>query len=230
MFEGFSPETADFLWGIRMNNDREWFQAHKQEYTHCLYEPMKELGQALFEPFRDQPGRILKVSRIYRDARLHHPQPYKESLWICIRRDVQWWAEEPCLFFEITPEGVEYGMVFWKPKAAVMEALRRQVTARPGEFLALVEQAQRAVGEPVTAQTYKRPRPCPSQELERFYQWKENICCTRKEPFGDGVFSGELARRVRQTLVELAPLTDYLCGLVSRCGATGEQEEYHGGI
>ena len=25
MFEGFSPETFDFLWGIRMNNNREWF-------------------------------------------------------------------------------------------------------------------------------------------------------------------------------------------------------------
>ena len=24
MFTGFSPETVDFLWGIRMNNNREW--------------------------------------------------------------------------------------------------------------------------------------------------------------------------------------------------------------
>ena len=28
-FTGFSPETIDFLWGIRMNNNREWFLAHK---------------------------------------------------------------------------------------------------------------------------------------------------------------------------------------------------------
>lgn len=230
MFNGFYPQTADFLWGIRMNNDRQWFQAHKNDYTQYLYEPMKALGQELFQPFQDQPGRILKVSRIYRDARLHHPQPYKESLWICIRRDVQWWAEEPCLFFEITPEGVEYGMVFWKPKAAVMEGLRRQITAQPERFRALVEQAEEAVGEPVTAQTYKRPRPCPDEELERFYQWKDNICCTRKEPFGDGVFSGELAQRVRQTLVRLTPLVDYLSELVSRNEAPSEQEGYHGGI
>ncbi len=25
MFHGFSPETMDFLWGIRMNNERDWF-------------------------------------------------------------------------------------------------------------------------------------------------------------------------------------------------------------
>ena len=31
MFEGFSPETVDFLWGIRLNNNREWFLAHKKD-------------------------------------------------------------------------------------------------------------------------------------------------------------------------------------------------------
>ena len=29
MFAGYSPETIDFLWGIRMNNNREWFTEHK---------------------------------------------------------------------------------------------------------------------------------------------------------------------------------------------------------
>jgi uncharacterized protein (DUF2461 family) len=44
MFEGISPETVDFLWGIRMNNNREWFMAHKHDYVKKLYEPMKALG------------------------------------------------------------------------------------------------------------------------------------------------------------------------------------------
>lgn len=29
MFTGFTPETIDFLWGIRMNNNRDWFLEHK---------------------------------------------------------------------------------------------------------------------------------------------------------------------------------------------------------
>ena len=89
MFQGFTPETIDFLWGIRMNNNRDWFLEHKKQYTSTLYEPMKELGKALFEPFLDKPGNIYKVSRIYRDQRMHPPEPYKESLWICIRQDVE---------------------------------------------------------------------------------------------------------------------------------------------
>ena len=46
MFTGFSPETVDFLWGIRMNNNRDWFLAHKKQYVDSLYEPMKALGAA----------------------------------------------------------------------------------------------------------------------------------------------------------------------------------------
>ena len=86
MFTGFSPETVDFLWGIRMNNNRDWFTANKKQYTDYLYQPMKELGKELFQPFLDRPGNILKVSRIYRDARMHPPEPYKESLWIVYYR------------------------------------------------------------------------------------------------------------------------------------------------
>ena len=29
-FAGFSPETFDFLWGIRLNNNKEWFAEHKK--------------------------------------------------------------------------------------------------------------------------------------------------------------------------------------------------------
>ena len=37
MFTGYSSETLDFLWGIRLNNDRAWFTAHKQAYMQHLY-------------------------------------------------------------------------------------------------------------------------------------------------------------------------------------------------
>ena len=101
MFHGFSPETMDFLWGIRMNNERDWFLAHKHAYTQYLYEPMKALGNEVFQPFQEVPGLELKVSRIYRDARMHPATPYKESLWFCIRRHVEIWGQHPALFFEL---------------------------------------------------------------------------------------------------------------------------------
>lgn len=39
MFQGFSQQTNDFLWGIRFNNERSWFEAHKQEYLDYVQSP-----------------------------------------------------------------------------------------------------------------------------------------------------------------------------------------------
>ena len=209
MFTGFTPETVDFLWGIRMNNNRDWFLDHKKQYTATLYEPMKALGQELFRPFLDKPGNLLKVSRIYRDARMHPPEPYKESLWICIRQDVEWWAENPCLYFEINPEGVDYGFFIWRPRTATMEDFRRQITAKPDEFLELIRSTEEAVGMEITAELYKRPKPCENPDLQRFFYWKGQIGCTRHEDFSEATFGPELGIRVREYFEQLIPLYDY---------------------
>ena len=209
MFEGFSPETVDFLWGIRMNNNRDWFLAHKQDYVNFLYEPMKVLGKELFRPFTDKPGNLLKVSRIYRDARLHHPLPYKESLWICIRQDVAWWAENPCLYFEIRPEGVTYGFCLWRPRTTTMEALRKHWAAKPDEFLELIAQTQAATGIPVTADLYKRPKEAPIPALAPFYAWRGDIGCTVTEAVSEDLFGPGLGERACAFIEKLIPLYDY---------------------
>ena len=209
MFTGFTPETIDFLWGIRMNNNKEWFTANKKQYTDFLYHPMKELGKELFEPFLDKPGNLLKVSRIYRDARMHPPEPYKESLWICIRQDVEWWAENPCLYFEVNPDGVHYGFFIWKMRTSAMEDFRRHITAYPDEFLELIRSTEETVGQPVTAHLYKRPKPTDNPDLAPYFAWKEHIACVRSIEPGPGMFGPELKQEVADFFEKLTPLYEY---------------------
>ena len=209
MFTGFTPETVDFLWGIRMNNNRDWFLSHKQQYIDTLYEPMKALGKELFQPFMDKPGNILKVSRIYRDARLHHPDPYKESLWICIRQDVEWWAENPCLYFDIRPEGISYGFSLWRPRVSKMEDFRQAITAQPDEFLSLIAETEKKTGIPVTADLYKRPKPTENPDLAPYFAWKCNLSCARDEAFSPETFGPQLGQRALELFCQLIPLYDY---------------------
>ena len=42
MFTGFTDATVDFLWGIRFNNERPWFEAHKE--TKRALPPHEGLG------------------------------------------------------------------------------------------------------------------------------------------------------------------------------------------
>ena len=209
MFTGFTPETMDFLWGIRMNNNRDWFTQHKGDYVRTLYEPMKELGQAVFQPFLERPGNLLKVSRIYRDARMHPPTPYKESLWLCIRRDVDWWAENPCLYFELNPEGANYGFFYWKPRTSMLEDFRRNISAKPDDFLKLISGTEAAVGQPVTAECYKRPKPADNPALIPYFAWKGQIGCTREIAPGDRLFGSQLEEEVSGFFEALTPLYEY---------------------
>ena len=209
MFEGFSPKTVDFLWGIRLNNNREWFLQNKQNYVHYLYEPMKALGWELFQPFVESPGTLLKVSRIYRDARLHHPLPYKESLWLCIRQDVDWWAENPCLFLEINPEGIDYGFFIWQPRVTTMEAFRQEISARPDKFLKMIRKAEKEAGMSITAECYKRPKKTEDPRLEPYFAWKRQIGCIRHEDFSPDCFTPALTERVAAFFKALTPVYEY---------------------
>ena len=47
MFQGYDQQTVDFLWGIRFNNDRSWFQDHKEQYqTHLQCINISKIGRA----------------------------------------------------------------------------------------------------------------------------------------------------------------------------------------
>ena len=114
MFEGFSPQTIDFMWGIRFNNEKSWFEAHKQEYLTCFYRPMQALSQEVYERFaqaHEELGLTAKVSRIYRDARrLRGRGPYRDRLWCSMERPSEHWTADPVFWFELEPEGYSYGL------------------------------------------------------------------------------------------------------------------------
>ena len=40
-FSGFSEKTLPFLEAIRKNNNKEWFEAHRDEYEQYILNPSK---------------------------------------------------------------------------------------------------------------------------------------------------------------------------------------------
>jgi len=208
MFQGFSPETIDFLWGIRMNNNRPWFMEHKQQYIDTLYEPMKALAEEISAPFSKVPNFLCKTSRIYRDMRIPHDTPYKESLWICMRRDSTWWMQEPSLFFELTPDNYSYGFLFWQPTVQMMDAMRKNMLEQPNAFLDMVQTAEKKSKIKITGNSYVRKKPCDHPEIEKYYQFK-NMYAIKEQPISEKLFSSDLVKTVRKSLQALYPLCEY---------------------
>ena len=170
MFTGFTDETVDFMWGIRFNNERTWFEAHKEIYLTHFYRPMCDLAEELYAFMlerRPDCGLIRKVTRIYRDARrLHGRGPYKESLWLSVEQAGEQWTARPTFWFELMPEGWTYGMGYWMPRPATMAKLRARITRDPGTMEKLTKKLAGQTEFTLETQDYKRPKAAaPSPRL-----------------------------------------------------------------
>ena len=205
MFQGFSPDTFDFLWGIRFNNNRDWFAEHKPDYLRHLYEPMKELVKEMEPVVAEEEGMKLQLSRIYRDMRMHPETFYKDSLWFTLRHRDDYWLENPCLCFELRPEGYRYGFLFVRPSPSRMEAFRKTIAEKPDAFLRLVEQAEQESGMKLEGDCYKRMKPCEDPRLERFFKMK-NLMSLKDLPPDDLLFSRDLVQELHKVFKAWLPL------------------------
>lgn len=219
MFQGFSQNAIDFLWGISLNNERGWFMAHKQDFTDYVDVPMRELGKAVFsalaEDYPKQDWR-LHVCRIYRDARrLHGSGPYKENLWFTLRCDSSRGPEIPAFYFEITPHNYSYGMGFYWAKANTMACFRRAIDADPLPLTALAEQLNAQDTFVLTGQDYARAKGDPGALLRPWYNKRVlDLSCVREHD--DLLFSPALAEELVRGFGFLLPYYDYLEAVTRR--------------
>ncbi len=215
MFSGFSQETFDFLWGIRLNNERGWFLEHKEQYRAVLYEPMAELAdECLTYLGEKRPGLVRKVSRIYRDARrLHGRGPFKDHLWFSIERPSEDWTGKPTFYFELTPEGWSYGLGYWRPSPALMARLRARIDRDPETMEKLTRRLNRSKEFTLDTVDYRRPRSHPpSPLLEPWYRGK-TFTIMHEDPPTEELYGPELAERLKKGFRFLLPYYDYFKAL-----------------
>ena len=72
-----------------------------------------------------------------------------------------------------------------------------------------VKPTEEAVGQPITAELYKRPKPTDNPDLAPYFAWKGQIGCTRHIDVGDAMFGAELKDEVARFFAELTPLYEY---------------------
>ena len=216
-FEGYSQETLDFLWGIRFNNERSWFLAHKQDYEAHLLAPTRALGEQVYEAlhaaFPKEPF-LLKLSRIYRDARrLHGRGPYKDHLWFSVEQPSEQWTAHPTFWFELALEGWTYGMGYYLPKPLTMAKLRARIDRDPAAMEKLMRKLNRQKELVLETEDYKRPRaPAPSKLLEPWYRARSFTIC-HNDKLTDELFSRDIVERLRQDFTFLLPYYDYFVTL-----------------
>ena len=212
MFSGFSKETGEFLWELAFNNERPWFQAHKETFERVLNEPFKALAHDAYEELSalvPEEDFSVHVSRIYRDARrLFGRGPYKDHLWFTFTPAGA--ADYgPAFWFQIGASDYSYGLGFWAPASAYMEAFRAAIAANPAAFERLVKKLSPMKGFTLHGEEFRRPKGDLGEVINPWYNRKYLDFGTDRD-HDALLYSHELPRRVAEDWSRLMPLCRFM--------------------
>jgi len=217
MFQGFSDSTVDFLWGIRFNNERVWFEAHKDEFKSVLHAPMKELMGEVYDHLchkYPEQGFVCKLSRIYRDARrLFGRGPYKDHLWFTVFKPTEEEANVPVFWFELGPDDATWGMGCYCVRPMTMAKLRARLDADPAPMEALMRRLNSHSSLVLEGSEYKRPKSAASSPLVAPWYLKKEFSFCHTEPISSSLYSHELVERILADFDFLMPFYEYFSTL-----------------
>ena len=116
-FDGFTKETIQFLVDLNENNNREWFQAHRQDFDRYVMEPAKSfvvsMGEALTKiapNIHAEPKTDKSIFRIHRDTRFSpDKRPYKTNIAMWFWEGTGHRMENPGCYFHLEPTNLLLG-------------------------------------------------------------------------------------------------------------------------
>ena len=129
-FTGFTRDAFSFWKGLERNNNRTWFQAHRDQYEQAVRRPM----QLLIEELAPLYGRG-RLTRINRDMRFVKEKPYKNYLATGVGGS----------YISFSKEGLWVGTGMYKPEPAALRQLREAIAADTSgrELTTLIASLQR---------------------------------------------------------------------------------------
>lgn len=221
MFSGFSKETIEYLTLLGQNNNKAWFEEHREEYSQYVQEPFKalvaELGPYMLEinPYLDlRPSKC--ISRIYRDIRFSkNKAPYRNNMWISFKRPDRDWKAEPTYYFELFPDGYRYGMGFYDMPKEILYLFREKIEQKDKAFMKMVKAYEAQKEFRLEGERYKRIlNQQISEELREWYQRKDLYFIAEK-PVDELLFSPMLVDELRNAFMLMKPIYDYFSLLAS---------------
>jgi uncharacterized protein (TIGR02453 family) len=221
-FTGFPKEIRKFYQQLAQNNDRLWFQEHKQDYVDYVQNPAQDFVEVMGEKLRTISPAIVSdpdmsrgsIMRIYRDTRFSKDKtPYKTNLGIILHEGPRRKTESPGFYFHVDPESVWIAVGMWIFPRDFMLAYRDAVVDDKlgSELDAALLQIAKVAGYKIGAQKYKRlPRGCDPAHPRAELLFNKGMWMETPPVDWDTLYSPELIDVVFEHYKHGAPLHHWL--------------------
>lgn len=215
-FTGFHAAGIDLLQLNRLQNSKEFYQAHKDEIKRLAIQPYYELIEEMtptmleIDPlFVVTPARM--VSRVRRDTRYTKDKTlYRANLWLFFRRPRKERESVPSYYFELHPEYWSYGC-WGSCERGEMEALRGMILREDKRFLEAFDAVRACPQVALGGEMYKRPKyPDAKPAYQPWLNRKEiGVGFTEYGDFAP-VLDGSFVAPMLDTMRRLAPFYQLL--------------------
>lgn len=214
-FSGIKPEMIMLLAENRFNNSKIFYDEHKEEIkqgiTKQLYALINDLTPLLSEIDPEMcliPYKM--ISRVRRDTRYTRDKSlYRENVWVMFMRYKKQWSHQPCMWFEITPNGMNWGVGIYDCKPIVMEHFRQKLDEKGEEFLKAVKSVEKVKAQP-SFRLYKKDKSIgKDQRLKLYYNAKELYFAG---PFYtlESLFDGSVEEQLKKAIKAYTPMYKFL--------------------
>ncbi|MCB1859096.1 MAG: DUF2461 domain-containing protein [Gammaproteobacteria bacterium] len=222
-FDGFPQGSLTFLSRLRENNDRTWFNAHKQDYESLVREPALAFIAAMEPRLSKLSSHFLAIPkktggslmRVYRDTRYTHDKsPYKTNIGIQFRHQLGKDVHAPGFYVHIEPGSCFIGAGIWRPESKVLGRIRDFLTDNPaGWKRALNHRPFHRHFQLVGDSLVRPPRGYPADhELLSDLKRKDFIACKNFDE--REITSPDFAVMVGEDFAKTTPFMRYLCAAV----------------
>ncbi|MBX2992150.1 MAG: DUF2461 domain-containing protein [Bacteroidetes bacterium] len=223
-FEGFPKSGIVFLKRLKKNNNREWFQKHKDKYDENVKFPMQCLIAGLRHRLRDEIPELdfnpkRSIFRIYRDVRFSKNKvPYKTNIAASFElKGKKKTTDTPGLYVGIEPGSVFVGGGMYMPGGDQLKKIRKSIVEHPDEFLAVVNDKHfkkvfgGIMGENLLKAPLGFPKDHPMIEHLKHKQW-----FVGKEWEDESiVLSKKFEQTTAHLLLDIMPLVRWLIRVVT---------------
>lgn len=216
----FGEPAFRFLRSLALNNERAWFNAHRDEYEQHVRAPFQRLlvdlqpALAAISPyFRSDPRNVGgSLYRIQRDTRRYADKsPYKSwqgAELFYERRH----TEAPSFFIHLQDGASFVGAGLWYPAPATMRRVRQFIVDNPSGWrsAAHVEPFRTRFALDSRDMLVRGPRGFPTEFEFAEDLRRKNLLAVRPVD-NAGMGADDLLVQIERDLTTLAPFVDYLC-------------------
>lgn len=166
MFSHFEPSILAFLRDLKANNNREWFNAHKQDYEDKVRGPALAFIEAMepwirmVSPHYEASAKKIggSLMRVYKDVRFSkNKSPFKTNVGIQFRHEVGKDVHAPGFYLHIEPDEIFLGVGTWHPQPDALKAIREYIVAKPGPYQDAIEHQPFTEYFELSGDSLKRP-------------------------------------------------------------------------